>query len=74
MAFVVDLDPGTDRLLSAHLALRRSRLTKAEFTARLVRFAVDCQPETPRRCHLPGLCGVRSVLCRNVCRLGGVLR
>jgi hypothetical protein len=46
MAFVVDLDRETDRLLSAHLALQSSHITKAEFTAKLVRFAIDAQPET----------------------------
>lgn len=47
MAYVIDLDPETDRLLSAHLALQRSKLTKADFTAQLVRLAIDAQPETP---------------------------
>lgn len=45
MAFVVDLDSVTDKQLSALVALHGDRgITKSEFTARLIRFAIETDP------------------------------
>ena len=44
MSYRVDLDPQTDRELSAILALESSPLTKSELTAVLVRASLDQHP------------------------------